>query len=830
MPDIRLRFNRDVIVIEGAMGTMLQRAGIPTSECSEMLNVLDPEVVADIHERYIQAGAQCVVTNTFGGSRFKLGEYGVGDRVEELNRAGVRVAKTAQPQHILGDVGPCGLVLEPLGRATFDEVYAQYFEQVAALALEGPDAILIETMVDIADARCALLAAKDACDLPVIVSCTFNENGRMDLSGTSPATAAVILAAAGADVVGMNCSLGPNQMLPLLEQMAAATTLPLLIQPNAGIPFLDAQGETLFPGTAEEFASASVAFRAAGAQFIGSCCGSTPVFTAAIYASVGDTPVVARPASATAGLPVFASPSRSVVLGPGHPTALVGERINPTGKPALASELEQGSMSLIRQFAEAQEQAGATLLDINVGAPMVDAATVLPQATLALTGFCGCPLVFDTTDPVALEAALRVYPARALINSVNGDPASYRQVLPLAKRYGAGVVVLALDEKGIPATVEERLAIVEAVRTAAHAHGLRDEDLLVDMLVMTAATSAQAPYTTVEGVRRVSERGLGTILGVSNVSHGLPNRPALNAAFVGAAVAAGLSAAIVNPNDPVMNDALTIANANRGTVSLAEALASWDTAYAAAIDTASHGVDKEEPADKGVASAHAPSEAPSTLAEAERLLKRAVLRGDREAAPALIDTLVGAGKAPNTIVDDLLTPTLRELGDAFGRGEAFLPQMMVAAGAMKAAVERIKAHLPATSDEDVAGKVVFCSVKGDVHSIGKDICVALLESQGYKVYDLGVDVAPETVLATAREEDVDIVCLSALMTTTLKNMQETVELIYREEPSFKTSPCKAVMVGGAVVTERWAQSIGAAYSSDAPGCVEAVHAVCAQRG
>jgi 5-methyltetrahydrofolate--homocysteine methyltransferase len=492
---------------------------------------------------------------------------------------------------------------------------------------------------------------------------------------------------------------------------------------------------------------------------------------------------------------------------------VIGERINPTGKKALAEELRAGSMSIVRAFAAEQEAAGADLLDVNVGAAGVDATVALPAAVLAVIGTSELPIVLDTTDPIALEAALRIYPGRALINSVNGDPASLDSVLPLAAKYGAAVVVLALDDVGIATTPEGRIAVVERVRAAAHDAGLTDRDLIVDTLVMTAATDAQAPRTTVSALARVRESGLPTVLGVSNVSHGLPRRPLLNAAFFDAAVAGGLSAGIINPSDAVIMEAVRLANQARmaGTDPDAhhEAWAAWDAAYAAALDAAASGA--EALAAPATAAALDPRDA----------LENAVLRGDIDAAPALVDALIAAGTPAEQIIGSVLTPAIQRLGDAYGRGEAFLPQMMIAAEAMKAAVARVKAALPEGSRDASAGRVVFATVKGDIHSIGKDICVSLLESQGFDVADLGVDVSAERVLEAAAQSDA--VCLSALMTTTLPAMQQIVGAVREAHDGLP------VFVGGAVVTAEWASSIGAGYSSDAPGCVNAVREATANR-
>lgn len=808
MPDIMLRLGREVLVLDGAMGTMLQRAGLPAGECPELLNVTAPDMVGQVLNLYKLAGSDCTITNTFGGSRSKLAEYGYEGRVEEFNRAAVRVAKQYGAPHVLADIGPSGRVLAPLGDATFDELFDVYAEQAAALAAEGPDALFLETFTDIAEVRCAVLACKSVSELPVIASVTFGLGGRMDLSGTDPETAAVILEAAGADAVGMNCGLGPDQMLPLAARMVKATRLPVVVQPNAGLPTLDANGSTVFPGTPEEMGAFAAAAREAGVAAIGSCCGSSPAYTGAIVDAVADldvTEVADRGFSAT----VVAGPRGIVEIGASSPLRVIGERINPTGKPELKESLLAGSMSVVRSFAADQESAGADLLDVNVGAAGVDAVEVLPQAILALTGTTDLPLVIDTTDPAALEAALRVYPGKALVNSVNGDPESMGAVLPLVAKYGAAVVVLALDDEGIPHDVAGRAAIVEKVRGKAAFHGIGAQDLIVDALVMTAATDSTAPATTLGATASARNAGLGTVLGVSNVSHGLPDRPLLNAAFLTAAAAAGLDAAIVNPNDHVVMEAVRLLNQARSrgldADAHADALAGWESALASALERAAAGVE-----------AAAPEQASGGAVDPRAALEAAVLRGDAEAAPALAAAVVEAGVSPEDVIGEVLTPAIQRLGDAYGRGEVFLPQMMVAAEAMKAAVTRVKELLPEGSAGVSAGKVAFATVKGDIHSIGKDICVSLLESQGFEVEDLGVDVDTDRVLEAAR--NADVVCLSALMTTTLPAMENAAAAVSEQLG-------KPVLVGGAVVTAEWAAGIGAGYSADAPGCVEAVRTV-----
>lgn len=792
MPDIGLRLGREVLVLDGAMGTMLQKHDLPAEQSLVQLNVTAPELVIEVHRLYNLAGADCATTNSFGGSRIKLDAYGLGDQVEELNRAAVRVARASGATHILGEMGPTGHVLEPLGSARFEELFDAFAEQAAALAAERPDAIQIATMTDIAEARCAVLAARSVTDLPVFVTCTFGLSGRMDLSGTDPETAAVILEAAGASAVGLNCGLGPEQMLPLVERMARATALPIIVRPNAGLPRL-VDGKTVFPGTAEEMGQYAARFVDAGATLVGSCCGSTPSFTGAIVDFAKGRPVAEREAP-PAGL-TLAGPRRVVRIGGDRSLVRIGERINPTGKKRLAESLRAGALDVVREYAIEQQDAGADLLDVNVGAAGVVQADLLPKVVLALVGLVDVPLVLDTTDPVALEAALRVYPGRALINSVSGERTSLETVLPLAARYGAAVVVLALDDNGIPHAAADRVAVVRRVREAALAAGLADRDLIADTLVLAAATQEAGASATLEAIAAVSDDlGLATLAGVSNVSHGLPGRPLLNARFLELAVTAGLDAAIVNPSERVELDDATSVAATDVLLGRDPRAERWIALMAAA--------------ESGPAPVVA-SRAEATVAER---LGVAIERGDADSAPGLVDALIAEGQSPQAVIAQVLTPAIQRLGDAYGRGDAFLPQLIAAADAMKAAVTQAKSYLPEGTDTS-EGRVVFGTVKGDIHSIGKDICVSMLESQGFSVRDLGVDVPAETFAEAAA--DADAVCLSALMTTTLPNM-ERAALAVRERVGVP------VLVGGAVVTRDFAEGLGAGYSEDAPGCVSAV--------
>jgi len=866
MNDLRAELGRTILVLEGAMGTPIQRGGF-VGVMPEQLNLLEPEFITQIHRGYVLAGADVCESNSFGATRPKLAEFGLEGSLEIINQQAIRLARAAGPRFVLADVGPTGLVLEPLGQASFDELFEIFAEQARALASADPDGFILETFTDIAEARCALLACKEvAPQLPVIASVALGQAGRMELSGTDSATAAVILEAAGADAVCLNCSLGPAEMLPHVKRMLAATRLPVAASPNAGIPRLDERGETVYPARPEEYGRFAAELYEAGIAMVGGCCGATVPYIGAIADEVSGKPVVPIAGRGIDGLTV-AGPRRITVIGgwspeerdkapgvlwPGDgflaetpslslraesrsgearqsssdssgkgaslvtpPLRMIGERINPTGKRELRESLQAGNFSVARDFAAAQAEAGADLLDVNVGAPGIDAPDVLPRLVLALSAGCDVPLCIDTTDPAALERALRVYPGKALINSVNGEAASMEAVLPLAKRYGAAVVVLALDDAGIPATPQARQAVVEKVLARARELDIDPSNLLVDSLVMAAAADPSAPATTLDTARAVKqELGLTTMLGVSNVSHGLPGRPALNAAFLAAAAAEGLDAGIVNPNDHVMREAVAMTCAARAAGTLAdsaEARAQLEVLLARALDpqAGTQGDGSAVFADTNTADL--------TPCVPEEALARAIKRGDSDGAPTLVDTLIADGWTPERIITGVLTPAIQELGDGFGRGDVFLPQLMVAADAMKAATSQAKTYLSAAErDAAVRGRVVFATVKGDIHSIGKDICISLLESQGFVCQDLGVDVSTDAVLTAAR--DADVVCLSALMTTTMPAMEATAHAVIEQ----RSLP---VLVGGAVVTGGWARSIGAGYGANATACVTAVEQV-----
>jgi len=876
-----------MLVLEGAMGTMLQSSGLLSTGAPEALNLIEPDSITRIHSFYRLAGADCAITNTFGANRSKLAHYGMEDSVEEINRKGVSLARKAAVPYVLANIGPTGSA-----GAGFDQMYDIFFEQAAALASAKPDAFLLETFTNIAEIRVAIFACKAAApDLPIIASLSFSESGRVELSGTDPEAAAIILESLGVAAIGINCSLGPDQMEPLARELRAATNLPIVVQPNAGMPTLAADGSTVFPGTPKDFTTFAQNMMEAGISAIGSCCGSDPEFTAAIVdvtlgaecarsgevrefgmriaspqqalhiggvSAAAQTEAAADAAAAAAGASGKAKPNRSIRRATNSaPLRTIGERINPTGKPALKAELQAGSMTLVRTFAAQQQAAGADILDINVGVAGIDEAAMLCSAVSAVSGAIPVPLALDTTNPEALEAALRAYPGKALVNSVTGEERSLSAVLPLVAHYGAAVVVLALDDNGIPDTAEGRLEIVRAVRDRArYQYGIPDSDLLVDSLVMAAAADKNAPQVTFDTVRLVREElGLATVLGVSNVSHGLPNRPQLNAAFLATAAGFGLDAAIVNPNEEVMAQAVSTINEHRKNIR--EKTLSRDARSQVAqahIDMQAFKALLEDAlkprhiptraaahAQQAASDTTATTGAPDTAAAAqpqlplEERLAHAIALGDIDGAPQLVDALINKGSKPTDIIEHTLTPAIQDLGNGFAEGTVFLPQLMVAADAMKAAVDRAKEYLPKppppeeqnpykeinTEDdgfknEEFAPKepaqrtVVFATVKGDIHSIGKDICCSLLECQSVNVINLGVDVSTARIIKAVQEHKAGAVCLSALMTTTLPAMVDSTKALQKQYPGLP------VLLGGAVVTEEWAQQQGAHFEKDAP--------------
>ncbi len=776
-----------VLILDGAMGTMLQERGLAPGGCPEEMNRGLPEVVYGIHKEYADAGADILETNTFGGSRAKLGHYGLANCVDELNRRAVELARKAAGAHafIAGSVGPTGRFLEPVGDAGFQEMVDIFAEQIAALAGAGADLINFETFLDIRELRAGIIACRDVCDLPVVAQMTFDDAGRTVL-GTPPEAAAVTLDALQVDVIGSNCGLGIEGILKVLEQMRAVMPRPLIAQANAGLPVLR-DGVTVFPATPAEMTAYHDRLIGLGVRIIGGCCGTTPRHIRAMREALQGFAPDWQPPPRRGFL---SSRSAVVEIGGEASCVLIGERINPTGKKAYSAELRSGATTYIRREAREQTAAGADLLDINCGLPGVDEAAALERAVFAAAGTVVTPLVLDTSDPVALERGLQAADGKVLINSVTGEQGSLERILPLARRYGAAVIGLALDEQGIPETAAGRLAVAGNILKAAEQAGLPRQDVVIDCLTLTVSAEQERALETLRALRQIrDELGLATALGVSNISFGLPARPVLSAAFFAMALEAGLKAAIINPKDERMMDAFRAA---RVLLCQDERAAAYIAHYSG------------QPARTGAEQNVADQDA-----DIFQRLAAAIIAGDQDNIIPLVEEAQAGGAVAMQISNEGLLPGLEEVGRRFADSRIFLPQVMQSAATMQAAFTYIKATMDGQSGPSL-GKILMATVEGDIHDIGKNIVCTLLENHGFEVIDLGKNVPAQKILETALSQQVDAVGLSALMTTTLAQMEAT--LMRLREAGIKVF----TMVGGAVVTQEYADSIGAdIYAADA---------------
>lgn len=865
---------RAYLLFDGGMGTLVQAAGLHTvHEVPDLLNLTHPEAIVAIQRQYVEAGADCITTNTFNTNRLKLANAGA--TVAEVYAAAAANARVAGAPLVAGDIGPTGALLEPLGALTFDEAFDIFSEQACAAEAAGCDLIVVETMADLLEAKAAVLAAVESTTLPVFATMTFGEDGRTFL-GTTPAIAAATLSALGASAVGLNCSLGPTELAPLVGELAPHDRALVMAQPNAGLPRIQ-DGETVFDVGPNEFAQAMEAILDAGATVIGGCCGTTPDHIAALRALIDARPLpavasVSVPAhtpvasSATAvsassassraawgeqsepkGLsassvpnlryrPAFTvtSAQQMVSLPEGEARiAVIGERINPTGKKKLKAALQAGDVDYLVAEAAAQQRAGADILDVNVGVPGLDEPALLSQVTRALQATVPLPLQLDSSDPAAIEAAARAYAGRPMVNSVNGKADNLATVLPVVARYGCTVVGLTLDENGIPPTAEERLAIAERIVAAAEAHGIPREDVAIDCLVMAAATNQDEVREILRAVALVKERlGVRTVLGVSNVSFGLPARPLVNSTFLAAAFGAGLDMPILNPLNARYRDTVAtfriLNGQDTGCRAFLEAYANTADPYeVAANPAASSAVTSREggasPAPtKGIPSSY-PIPVTGAFADAVETvahLAECVLEG-RSAPVAVATERLLETHDGLAVINDVFVPVLDVVGQKYDEGTFFLPQLMASAEAVKAGFDLIRdraraasanatptegARVPADADR----AIIVATVQGDIHDIGKNIVKMLLENYGFTVIDLGRDVAPEAIVAAARDTGARLIGLSALMTTTVGAMERTIALVHEQLPGV------AVMVGGAVITQEFADQIGADfYAKDA---------------
>lgn len=775
--------------LDGAMGTMLQRAGLLPGDLPELVALNKPDMLTAIHRQYVEAGSDIVYANTFGANRRKLQKLGVS--VEEVVMASITAAKkacegtsarVAPGARVALDVGPLGELLEPLGTLPFEAAVDMFAEIVRAGVKAGADCIVIETMTDLQEARAALIAAKENSDLPVLVTMSFDENGRT-FTGCTAASMAATLTGLGADAIGVNCSLGPKQLLPVLREICATTHLPVIAKPNAGLPDPVDGHYDLSPA---DFAEAMAEAVAAGVSVIGGCCGTNPDYIRALHERVKDMTPGQREIRRTS---MVCTATKAVTI---DGVRVIGERINPTGKKRFQQALLAGDMDYIVDMAIQQEDAGADILDVNVGYPGVDEAAMLPLVVRKLQEATNLPLMLDSTNPDALEAGLRVYCGKAAVNSVNGDEKVLARILPIVKKYGAAVVGLTLDETGLPRTADERIAIAKRILAAAESHGIPRENLWIDCLTLTVSAQQDQARATLDAVRRVTEElCLPTVLGVSNISFGLPNRPLMARTFLTQAMAAGLTLPIINPNLTDMMDAIA---AHR-------VLSGEDAGCRVYVDR--------------FANAAAPAAAPA--APSAMTLEEAIVRGLKGDASRLAREAIAASTGLE-LVENVLIPALDKVGADYEAGRAFLPQLLSAAQAAQAVFAVIQESM-GEGDAVRKGKVIIATVKGDIHDIGKNIVKTVMSNYGYQIIDLGRDVPPETIVEATLREDVRLVGLSALMTTTLPAMEETVRQLN------KLPHPPAMMLGGAVVTPDYAERLGCRYARDAKASVEIARAI-----
>ncbi|MDR3191051.1 MAG: homocysteine S-methyltransferase family protein [Lactobacillaceae bacterium] len=771
----------DHLVFDGAMGTQLQNRGLPVGENPEYFNLTHPEVVQAIHAEYVAAGADVITTNTFQANRSKL----PAEQLPAIITTAVKLARQAGARYVAYDMGPIGQLMAPMGTLAFDDAYEQFAQQAILAEHAGADVILIETLADLYEAKAAILAVKENTALPVFVTLTYQADGRTFV-GVDPKTATITLQALGADAVGVNCSLGPVELAPVVAEILQYAKVPVLVQANAGLPDIE-NGETVYRITPEDFGAASRELLAEGVRVIGGCCGTTPEFTRQLRAIVDATPVVApNPVTGT----FVTSALTTVEIKHGELT-LIGERINPTGKKLLKEALRNHDISYILKEAVQQKDAGADILDVNVGLPEIDEAQMMQAVIQELQGVIATPLQIDSSSIEALEAGCRYYNGRPLLNSVSGEADKLAQILPIAKKYGAVILGLCLDEGGIPETAQGRLAIGQKIVATAAEYGLAADAVMLDPLVLTASAQQAQVAVTLETLRLIKqELGVKTVIGLSNVSFGLPNRSLLNGTFLAQAFGAGLTTPIMNPLNAYM-------------MSVVQALRVFTTQD---LNSEAYIANNH---DAKIAVASGTTQATTTQANASELtLTEMILSGRKELTAAATKALLAEGATPLAIVNEYFIPALNIVGDQFEKGEMFLPQLMQSAESVAKAQEVLKVALAndKTAATTTKGQVLLATVEGDIHDIGKNIVKMILENYGYQIYDLGKDVQIQQVVDTIIEHDIKLVGLSALMTTTVQNMKKTIAAV-------KAAGLTDVqfMVGGAVLNEEYRDFVGADY-------------------
>lgn len=797
------------VLLDGATGTNLQKAGMPVGVCPEQWILENSEVLIDLQKRYVEAGTDILFAPTFTASRIKLKEYGLEDHLEEMNRKLVALSKEAAKGTnalVAGDLTMTGEQLYPLGDLMFEDLVDVYKEQAKIIADAGADLFVVETMMSLQECRAAVLAIREVCDLPVMVSLTYNEDGRT-LYGTDPVTAVVVMQSLGADAVGMNCSTGPEAMLEPIAKMAEYAAIPLLAKPNAGMPEL-IDGQTVFNVEPEEFAEVGKKLVEEGAAIIGGCCGTTPEHIRALKEAVKGIPVKAPLQTKRR---MLTSERKSVEITLEGRFMVIGERINPTGKKKLQAELKEGSLNLVRTMALEQEENGASILDINMGMNGIDEKEMMLRTIYEVTSTVDCPLCIDSSHVDIIEAALRIYPGRALINSISLEKEKFEKLLPIAKRYGAMFILLPLSDEGLPKDSAEKHGIIRTIMDEAVRIGMAKEDIIVDGLVATIGANPNAALECFETFSYCkNELELPTACGLSNISFGLPERTYVNTAFLTMAIANGLTMAIANPSQELLMNAAfasdMLLNKKESDIRYIERMNFLSEKYA--------GIERvmvqKTPAGTSAAGGETRKESTGSG------VFQAVLKGNKEHVLEEVKKMLDGGAKPDEIINEHLIAAINEVGELFDKKKYFLPQLISSANTMKLAIEYLEPMLERSNTEAMA-TIVVATVEGDIHDIGKNLVVLMLKNYGYHVIDLGKDVPADVIVDTAMNEGAKVIGLSALMTTTMMRMKDVVELA-------KEKGCTAkIVIGGAAITESFSDEIGAdGYSKDAAECVKLV--------
>lgn len=809
--------NKGPIILDGATGTNLMAAGMPIGVCPEAWILEHKEVLLNLQRGYVEAGTNIVYAPTFTGNRIKLEEYGLADRITEINTELVRLSREAVGDKALvaGDMTMTGQQLFPLGELMFEELVEVYKEQASILDKAGADLFVVETMMSLQECRAAVLAIKEVSDKPVMVTLTYNEDGRT-LYGTPPEAAVVVLQSLGVDVIGINCSTGPMEMIEPVKIMAEYATIPILAKPNAGLPEL-VDGETVYRMTPEEFAEAGAALVEAGAAIVGGCCGTTPEHIAALTAKVKGMELITPLKSHRR---ILSSERKAVEIDLDGNFLVVGERINPTGKKKLQAELREGRLDLVRNMAMDQESNGAAILDINMGMNGIDELQMMKKVIYEVSSTVDCPLCIDSSYVDVIEEALKIYPGRALINSISLETEKMEKLLPVAAKYGAMFILLPLSDAGLPQNIAEKKAIINEIYDKALALGMSHADIVVDGLVATIGANANAAVECFETIDYCkNEKKLPTICGLSNISFGLPERGYVNTAFLTMAINRGLTMAIANPSqDLLMNAAFAsdmLLNRPSSDIRYIEHMNKF-TEKNAQFETVR--------VNKAASGEAASGEGRVSTELSENPVFKAVLKGSKETIISEVDKALADGAEPDAIINDYLIPAINEVGELFNSKKYFLPQLIGSANTMKEAIDYLEPKMERKSAGGDMPTLVIATVEGDIHDIGKNLVVLMLKNYGYNVIDMGKDVKCEDIVDLAIKEDAAIIGLSALMTTTMMRMKDVVELC-------KEKGCKSkVVIGGACITQSFADEIGAdGYSKDAADCVKLVERLLAEQ-